>query len=175
MTNFSLGYGSHTHTYSYKNIRRYSSDFIKTKFQSITSQHWLRRENRIIRTSILNSFSLLRKRNRKWKTFLHFIVTYKHKHIWTLKNECVQSKVSGKLLRQLVVGSTSKNAVQPWLVWLSGLSASLWTKGLQVRLPDQVTCLGCGLVPSTGLMRSNHTLMFLSVSFSFPSPLSKNK
>ena len=30
-------------------------------------------------------------------------------------------------------------------------------------------------VPSRGHMRGNHTLMFLSLSFSFPSPLSKIK
>ena len=39
----------------------------------------------------------------------------------------------------------------------------------------QGTCLGCrpGHVCSGGHARSNHTLMFLSISFSLPSPLSK--
>ena len=64
---------------------------------------------------------------------------------------------------------------EPWLVWLSGLSAGLWTKGswfdsrsghgpaLQARSPVWVCAKG------------NHTLMFLSLSFSFPSLLSENK
>ena len=42
-------------------------------------------------------------------------------------------------------------------------------------IPSQGTCLGCRPGPSEGHMRGNHTLMFLSFSFSLPSPLSKNK
>ena len=42
-------------------------------------------------------------------------------------------------------------------------------------IPSQGTCLGCRLGPQMGCMRGNHILMFLSLSFSFPSPLSKNK
>ena len=38
-------------------------------------------------------------------------------------------------------------------------------------IPSQATCLG----PQCGVLRGNHTLMFLSLSYSFPSPLSKNK
>ena len=48
-------------------------------------------------------------------------------------------------------------------------------------IPSQGTCLGCGpgprvvgQVPSRGYLRGNHTLMFLSLSFSLPS-LSENK
>ena len=41
--------------------------------------------------------------------------------------------------------------------------------------PSQGTCLGVGQVPSKGHVSSNHTMMFLSLSFSFPFPLSKNK
>ena len=40
-------------------------------------------------------------------------------------------------------------------------------------IPSQGTCLGAGQVPSRGCVRGNHTLMFLSLSFSLPSPLSK--
>ena len=40
-------------------------------------------------------------------------------------------------------------------------------------IPSQGTCLVAGQVPSGGgCMRGNHTLMFLSLSFSLPSPLS---
>ena len=42
-------------------------------------------------------------------------------------------------------------------------------------IPSQGTCLGCGPSPQLGCSRGNHTLMFLSLSLSFPSPLSKNK
>ena len=42
-------------------------------------------------------------------------------------------------------------------------------------IPSQGTCLGCGLGPSGGHLTGNHTLIFLSLSFSFPSPVSKNK
>ena len=42
-------------------------------------------------------------------------------------------------------------------------------------IPSQGTCLVVGQVPSWGCGRGNHILMFLSLSFSLPSPLSKNK
>ena len=58
----------------------------------------------------------------------------------------------------------------PWLVWLSGLSASLWTKGLLVWFPVRVHAWDTGQVPGGGHMRGNNTLMFLSISFSLPSP-----
>ena len=68
-----------------------------------------------------------------------------------------------------------KDLVEPWLVWLSGLSAGLQTKG---RWFDSLSGHMPGLqarFPSAGRARGNHTLMFLSLSFSLPSPLSKNK
>ena len=37
------------------------------------------------------------------------------------------------------------------------------------------TCLGCRQVPSRGCTRSKQTLIFFSLFFSLPSPLSKNK
>ena len=51
---------------------------------------------------------------------------------------------------------------EPWLVWLSGLSAGLQIKGSPVRFPVW------------GYLRGNRTLMFLSLFFSFTSPPSKN-
>ena len=65
----------------------------------------------------------------------------------------------------------SKISKEPWLVWLSGLRASLQTKGSQVRFPVRAQAWVVGQVPSRGHMSGNHTLMF----FSIPSPLSKNK
>ncbi|KAF6125104.1 hypothetical protein HJG60_009652 [Phyllostomus discolor] len=65
--------------------------------------------------------------------------------------------------------------IVPWLVWLSGLSAGLratghrrfdsWSSrvpGLRARCP-------------VGGVEDSHTQMFLSLSFSLPSPLSRNK
>ena len=65
--------------------------------------------------------------------------------------------------------------VQPWLVWLTGLSAGLQTKGSLVQFPVRAHAWVVGQVPSRGHMSSNHILMFLSLSVSFLSPLSKNK
>ena len=64
---------------------------------------------------------------------------------------------------------------KPWLVWPSGLSASLQTKESQVRFPVGAQAWVAGQVPSRGCARGNHTLMFLSLPFSFPSSLKINK
>ena len=42
-------------------------------------------------------------------------------------------------------------------------------------IPSQGTCLGCQPGPQWVACKRNHTLMFLSLSLSLPSPLSKNK
>ena len=42
-------------------------------------------------------------------------------------------------------------------------------------IPNQGTCLGCRPGSRRGRLRGNHTLLCLSLSFSLPSPLSKNK
>ena len=54
----------------------------------------------------------------------------------------------------------------PWLVWLSGLSTSLQTKGLLVQFPVRIHSWVAGCVPGGW-----HTLVFLSLSF----PISKNR
>ena len=41
-------------------------------------------------------------------------------------------------------------------------------------IPRQATCLGCTPGSQWSVLRGNHTLMFLSLYFSLPSPLSKN-
>ena len=59
--------------------------------------------------------------------------------------------------------------VPPWLVWLSGLSTSLQTKGSPVRFPVRAHAWVVGQVPSRGRLRGNHTLMLLSlVDISLP-------
>ena len=54
----------------------------------------------------------------------------------------------------------------PWLVWLSGLSAGLHTKGSQIQVPGRDHGWVVGQVPGWGHVRGNHALMFLSLSFS---------
>ena len=61
------------------------------------------------------------------------------------------------------------------LVWLSELSTSLRTKGSPVQFLVRAQAWVVGQVPGGGHTRGNHTLMFLSLSFSLPSPLSKDK
>ena len=68
-----------------------------------------------------------------------------------------------------------KRKRKSWLVWLSGLRASLQTKGSPVQFPVRAQAWVAGQVPGGRLVRGNHTLMFLSLSFSLPSPLTKNK
>ena len=68
-----------------------------------------------------------------------------------------------------------KDAVKPWLVWHSGLRAGLRTNGSLVQFPVRAHVWVVGQVSSMGRSRGNHTLIILSLSFSLPSPLSKNK
>ena len=63
-----------------------------------------------------------------------------------------------------------KITAQPWLVWLSGLSASLQTKGLQFDSRSKAHACVVGQGPIAGCVRGNHTLMF-----SFSSPVSSLK
>ena len=69
-----------------------------------------------------------------------------------------------------------ESSQKPWLVWLSGWSASLQIKGWLVQFPVREHAWVMGQVPSWGHVRGNqrisHTSVFLSLSFSFPSPYS---
>ena len=64
---------------------------------------------------------------------------------------------------------------EPWLVWLSGLSTHLQTTGSLVQFPVRAPDWVAGQVPSEGHMRGNHTLIFLSLSFSLPFHLKISK
>ena len=55
------------------------------------------------------------------------------------------------------------------------IDCGLQTKGSLVRFPVRAHAWVVGQIPSGGHMRDKHTLLFLSLSFSLPSPLSKNK
>ena len=71
-----------------------------------------------------------------------------------------------------------RKEIHPWLVWLNGLRASLQTKRLLVWFPARAHCWAADQVPSWGMQEAidwciSCTLLFLSLSFSLPSPLSK--
>ena len=55
------------------------------------------------------------------------------------------------------------------------IECRLRTKGSLVGFPVRPHAWGVGQVPNWGCVRGNHTLMFLSPSFSLLPPLSKNK
>ena len=60
-------------------------------------------------------------------------------------------------------------------MWLRWLGTRLQTRRSLVQFPVRAHAWVAGQVPSGGRMRGNHTVMFLSLSFSLPSPFSKNK
>ena len=66
-----------------------------------------------------------------------------------------------------------EKASLPWLMRLSGLSAGLWTRGSLVQFPVRAHAWVVNQVPIWGHTGGNHTLMFLSLSFSLP--FSENK
>ena len=61
---------------------------------------------------------------------------------------------------------------EPWLVWLSGLSTGLQTKGSLVQFWVRTHAWVVGQVPSWGHARGTRK-MFLSPYFSLPFPFSK--
>ena len=56
-----------------------------------------------------------------------------------------------------------KAVIQPWLVWFSGLSTSLRTKGSPVRFPVRALAWVAGQVPSRG---AHEKQPHIDVSFS---------
>ena len=60
----------------------------------------------------------------------------------------------------------------PWLVWLSGLRANLWTKESLVRFPVRAHAWVVRQVPGGGACEMQ-SLMFLSLSFSFSLKINK--
>ena len=51
------------------------------------------------------------------------------------------------------VENPTEDPIKPWLVWLSGLSAGLQTKGSPVRFPVRAHAWDAGQVPSWGHKR----------------------
>ena len=83
--------------------------------------------------------------------------------------EGVRVKTALKILRE-----------EPWLLWLSGLSAGLWTKRSLVWFPVRARALVVGQVPSLRHARGNWSMNLSHIDISLPLflppfPLSKNK
>ena len=93
----------------------------------------------------------------------------------TFKREFWNTKVRIHSVKLFRLFSIKDFHIPPRLVWVSGLSAGLRTKGSPVRFPVRAHAWVAGPVPSRGHTRGNHTLMFLPLSFYLLSPLSKNK
>ena len=92
----------------------------------------------------------------------------KHSNSWRLNSMLLKNQIKKKWTRE------------PWLVWLSGLSAGLWTESSLVQFSVRAHAWVAGQVPHWGQVRGNQwmylsTMMFLSLSFSLPFSRSKNK
>ena len=92
-----------------------------------------------------------------------------------MKDKWIANKHIKYMQHHYSLGIYHLNPQLAWLVWLSGLSTGVQTKGSLVRFPVRAHAWVAGQVCSRGHARGNHTLMFLSLSFSLPSPVSKNK
>ena len=116
-------------------------------------------------------------KSRVWVASLEPVLLTVLRCLLPSKCEMSQKPLSSIYAAQFLLSSCHvKNCkVEPWLVWLSGLSTSLQTKGSPVQFLVRAHAWVEGQVPSGSHVRGNHTLTFLSLSFSLPSPLSKNK
>ena len=92
---------------------------------------------------------------------------------WETKSRHANSPETWNLIS--VYGTNLQKGPEPWLVWLSWLSAGLQSKGSLVRFLVRAHAWDVGWVPSGAHVRGNHTLMLLSFSFSLPSPLKKKE
>ena len=95
------------------------------------------------------------------------------KTVWVSGSGYEKSVLSNQLCCEPT--TTSKNKVSPG--WCGSVD---WTpackpKGCRFNSQSRAHAWVAGQVPSRGCARGNHTLILLSLSFSLPSPLSKNK
>ena len=97
-----------------------------------------------------------------------------HYQISGLSHQCRGQKIGNKINGKELSPQTDpcgngklkykKDGTLPWLVWLSGVSTGLRTKGSPVGFPVRAHAWVAGQVPSWGRTRGNNTLMFLSLS-----------
>ena len=72
----------------------------------------------------------------------------------------------------MLISVSLKCHLLPWLVWLSGLSIGLQTKGSSVQFPVRAHAWVAGQVPREGHVIGNHTYRCFSPSLSPSLPLS---
>ena len=63
---------------------------------------------------------------------------------------------------------SQRSHLWPWLVWLSGLSASLWTERLLVAFPVRAHAWVAGWVCSWGCARGNQLIYLSHINVSLP-------
>ena len=95
-----------------------------------------------------------------------------HKTLWWLEHnhhKCKQMRETDTQKVMLMLLSTALAGVAQWIECQTvNPKVASW-------FPVRAHAWVAGQDPSGGHVRGNHTLMFLSLSFSLPSPLSKNK
>ena len=73
-----------------------------------------------------------------------------------------------KMIRKVGVRCRWKTPIVPWLVWPSGLSASLQTERSLVRFPVKAWAWVAGQVPSWGHARGNRSMYLSHIDVTFP-------
>ena len=111
------------------------------------------------------------------KQMRKFIAETKFGYVVILhKPHNIKLEILERLRHRLSIRDFKMYTLQPWLVWLSGLSTGLRTKGSLVWFPVRAHAWVVGQAPSRGRVRDSYTSMcgwFLSLCISFPFPLSK--
>ena len=103
---------------------------------------------------------------------IFFIISIKVKLVQFKIQKIQRSKLNHWYTCNKTVNTKEKKKL-PWLMWLSGLSAGLRTKGSLVQFPIRAHAWVADQAPNRGSWRGNHALMFLFLSPSIPH--SKNK
>ena len=97
------------------------------------------------------------------------------RHLQEANNEDKNKGNNKSLLLPLPLSIKKKKINHPWLVWISGLSAGLWTKRLLVQFPVRAHAWGAGQVPSWGHARGNQWMYLSHIDVSLPPFPPKNK
>ena len=101
--------------------------------------------------------------------FLAFLLLFGYRFIGKFITYKKETKL-GKVVN--IVNDKPNIALAGVAQWIE---CRLQTKGSPVQFPVRAHAWVAGRVPNKGHMRGNCTLMFLFLSFSLSSPLSKNK
>ena len=81
-------------------------------------------------------------------------------------------KIKRLLVKTAHIGSVLKIKAEPWLVWLTGLSAGLQTERSMVRFPVRAHAWVVGQVPSWRHVRASQLMFLWHIAVSLPLILS---